>query len=194
MNQGLFQRYSAIGTLQFHSDTGSISLDCRWEIWLPDTIRIQLYGPLGLRLGDVWVRGEKVEILNYWMDFRESLTLSSLVMRFPGMVALSSVKELCPFPSILRRDLPTIDLGHSKPEQGILVFGDTLNQHLLQLDSKYLIVTRESFYKSSQNPVLEKAYHSYRRIGHSWLPSRIRFSDGHSDRWMEVVFQSIRIQ
>jgi len=194
MSQGSFQRYSARGTLELHTDTGSVSLDCRWEILLPDTIRIQLYGPLGLRLGDLWVRGEKVDIMNYWMDLRETLSLHSIVKRFPGMVAVSSVKELYPFPMMSRHMLPTIDLEDSKPELGVLVFADSTGQQYFQLDRKHVVVTRESFQKSSQDSLLIKEYKSYRRVGKGWLPSRIRYSNGHSQQWMEVFFPTMKVR
>jgi hypothetical protein len=194
MSQGSFQRYSARGTLQLHTDTASVVLDCRWEIRLPDTIRIQLYGPMGLRLGDLWVRGEKVEIMNYWMDLRETLSLNSIVKRFPGMVEVSSVKELYPFPMVSRRLLSTIDLENSQPELGTLVFEDSTGQHHFQLDRKHVIITRESFQKSPQDSLLIKEYKSYRRVGKSWLPSRIRYSNGQSQHWMEVFFPTIKVR
>ena len=119
---GSFHRYIATGLMTFHDDSGSISLECRWEIRLPDTIRIRVYGPLGIRLGDMLVEGERVQILNYWLDQQQSLSLDSMVMQFPGMVALSSAKDFYPFPVVSRADLSAIDPTQTRLDHGILVF------------------------------------------------------------------------
>jgi len=192
-----------------------MSFQCRWEIRMPDTVQIRVYGPLGIRLGDVVVEGKRVEIFNYWLDQQESMSLDSLVFRFPGMAALKSAKDLYPFPVVSRDDLAFLVPGESRPDSGVLVFEDSSCQRILHLDDKYLIIDSESVRSLSQDPSLEKRYHAYSKVGRSWLPSRIRYSrgerttgilpvdshaqephgtGGQSPEWMEISFETIRVQ
>ena len=191
---GCFQRYTAIGSMTFHGDSGSISLECRWEIRLPDTIRIRLYGPLGFRLGDMLVEGKQVQIFNYWLDQQQSISLDSMVMYFPGMVALSSAKDMYPFAFVSRDDLAAIDPIQTQLDHGILAFEDSSGFRRIHIDEKYLIVTKELFRTAHQHPFLVKEYRNYRRTGRSWLPSQIRFSEEQSNQWMEITFETIKVQ
>ena len=193
VEQGAFQRYVGLGEMSFHSDRRSISVECRWEIRLPDTVRIRLYGPLGIRLGDLIVEGEHVDIFNYWLNQQDSFALDSLAMRFPGMIALTSTKDLYPFPLINKADLASLNLAQSKPDSGIFVFIDSTAQRFLYLDDTYLIVDADFIRTSPQKPFLEKRYSAYHKIRRSWLPTRIRYSKGDSTEWMEIVFDTIKI-
>jgi hypothetical protein len=192
--RGTFQRYTAAGTISFHGKEGTITLECRWEIKLPDTLQIRIYGPLGFRLGDVLVQGEQVDIFNYWLDQQSSMPLDSLVKQFPGMIALSSARDLYPFPFVSRDDLATFDPKQSHPDSGILVFLESKGQRRLYLDDKYLIIARESFSALPAEPSLEKQYYAYRRTGQSWLPSRVRYSKGQPTEWMEISFDNIKVR
>jgi hypothetical protein len=191
--QGSFRRYVGLGEMSFHSDRGSASVECRWEIRLPDTVRIRLYGPLGIRLGDMIVEGEHVDIFNYWLNQQDSFSLDSLAMRFPGMIALTSTQDLYPFPLVAKEDFASLDLEQSKPDSGFYVFIDSTAQRFLYVDNKYLIVDTELVRTSPQKPFLEKRYSAYHKFKQSWLPTRIRYSKGESSEWMEIVFDTIKI-
>ncbi len=192
--RGSFQRYSAVGTLRLQSELQSVSLSCRWEIRMPDTVRIRIYGPLGFRMGDVIIQGEQVDIFNYWLDEQMTMNLNSLVDQFPGMVAVSNARDIYPFPHLSRIDLKNVDLSQSQPDHGIWIFQDSLEEHSLGLDEKYLVVAWESIQTPAQEHALKKEYQRYRRVRGSWLPAKVRYSQGQPDRWMEVVFESITVR
>jgi hypothetical protein len=191
--QGSFHRYVGLGEMSFQSNRGSVSVACRWEIRLPDTVRIRLYGPLGIRLGDLIIEGEHVDIFNYWLNQQDSFALDSLAMRFPGMIALTSAQDLYPFPAVRREDLASLDLAQSKPDSGLYVFIDSTAQRYLYLNDTYLIVNTELIRPSPRKSFLEKRYSAYHKIKQSWLPTRIRYSKGDSSEWMEIVFDTIKI-
>jgi outer membrane lipoprotein-sorting protein len=192
--RGSFQRYTAMGTMRLQNELQSITLNCRWEIRMPDTVRIRIYGPLGFRMGDVVIQGEQVDVYNYWMDQQMTTTLDSLVTQFPGMVAVSNAEEIYPFPYLSRINLENVDLNLSQPESGIWIFRDSLELHSLCLDDKYLIVAWESLQTPTQEHALKKEYQRYRRIRGNWLPSQVRYSQGQSEQWMDVVFESITVR
>lgn len=215
MQRGSFRRFVGSGELSFHGERGAMAFRSRWEIRMPDTVQIRVFGPLGIRMGDVMVEGRQVHIFNYWLDQQESMPLDSLVFRFPGMVALKSARDLYPFPVVSRDDLAFLVPGESRPDSGIFVFQDSSGQRILYLDDKYLIIDSESVCFSTPSSILEKRYHAYRKIGRNWLPSRIRYSRGNrptgilpvdslaadapgtggqSNEWMEISFESIRVQ
>ncbi len=192
--RGSFQRYTARGTMRLQTESQSVLLNCRWEIRMPDTVRIRIYGPLGFRMGDVIIQGEQVDIFNYWLDQQMTLTLNSLVNQFPGMVEVSEAQDIYPFPYLSRSDLKNVDLNRSQPDHGIWIFQDSLEQHSLYLDDKYLIVAWESLQTSTQEHALKKEYQHYRRVRGSWLPAKVRYSQGRPEQWMEVEFESITVR
>lgn len=161
---------------------------------MPDTVRIRIYGPLGFRMGDVIIQGEQVDIFNYWLDQQMTMTLNSLVNQFPGMVAVSKAQDIYPFPYLSRIDLKKVDLNRSQPDHGIWIFQDSLEQHSLYLDEKYLVVAWESIQTPAQEHALKKEYQRYRRVRGSWLPAKVRYSQGQPEQWMEVVFESIKVR
>jgi hypothetical protein len=192
--RGSFQRYTAMGTMRLQNELQSVTLNCRWEIRMPDTVRIRIYGPLGFRMGDVIIQGEQVDIFNYWMDQQITLTLDSLVSQFPGMVTVSKAQDIYPFPCLSRNDLKNVDLNQSQPDHGIWILQDSLEQQSLYLDDKYLVVAWESLQTPAQEHALKKEYQHYRRVRGSWLPAHVRYSQGQPDRWMDVVFESITVR
>ena len=158
----------------------------------PNQFRFKIFQTFGPTLSDLVMKGNSIEayIPNKNTVFKADLGKGPQP-KGPGPTPLDSIK------GILQVDIDKsgeVSLSHN-PE------GDTVLDHFrgkrlvkkTEVDSKSLLIKRETLFDLGGQPYLITGYAEYKKTNGHWWPFRIEFREPMKEPFMSFEFQNVKI-